>query len=292
MNILSFDIEEWYTRREKYGSDKDRYAKLDMYLSDILDALDDRKTKGTFFCLGGVAKDFSSVVKKIDERGHEVGCHSNSHQWLNKMSENEIREDTRIGIDRLQQCIGKKIKSYRAPAFSVGDRNKIVFDILSENGIERDASVFPIARDFGGFPNFGHNKPTRIQTNFGIIKEFPVCTVKLLGKEFAYSGGGYFRFFPLWYIKKQMERDEYAMTYFHIGDLIAETEGVLSKEAYEAYFKEKGSLFTRYKRYVKSSVGKKSAYIKLFNLLNTVDFVNLEQADNIIEWDQTPFVTL
>lgn len=292
MNILTFDIEEWYLQKELYGSDRSKYSVFDNYLGEILDMLDKRQMKGTFFCVGGMAKDFPDVVKLIDKRGHEVGCHSYHHIWLNKMTLEEVRKDTHTSIDALEQCIGKKIKSYRAPAFSIGESNKWAFDILAENGIERDASVFPAARDFGGFPSFGQKEPVMIYHQGKHIKEFPVCTANILGNELAYSGGGYFRFFPLWFVKREMAKVNYVMTYFHIADLTPESYGVMTKDAYESYFKEPGTLIARYKRYLKSNLGKKTAFSRLLKLLDSVVFVNLEQADHQIDWSQKSAVVL
>ena len=292
MNILTFDIEEWYLRKMKYGDTYDKYDVFDSYLNQILDALEARGMKGTFFCVGGMATDFPEVVRRIEQKGHEIGCHSNRHTWLNKMTYEEVKEDTRTAVDALEQCIGKKVKSYRAPAFSIGESNKWAFEILAECGIERDASVFPAKRDFGGFPQFGHKTPTMIVYNESRIKEFPICTTRIAGKELAYSGGGYFRFFPLGFIQKEMKRADYAMTYFHINDLVQEMNGVMTKEAYESYFKEPGTLLNRYKRYVKSNLGKKSAFDKLMKLIKTTDFVNLEETDSQIDWNVQPLVNL
>lgn len=292
MNILTFDIEEWYLRKMRYGDTYDKYDVFDSYLNQILDALEARGMKGTFFCVGGMATDFPEVVRRIEQKGHEIGCHSNRHTWLNKMTYEEVKEDTRTAVDALEQCIGKKVKSYRAPAFSIGENNKWAFEILAECGIERDASVFPAKRDFGGFPQFGHKTPTMIVYNESRIKEFPICTTRLAGKELAYSGGGYFRFFPLGFIQKEMKRADYAMTYFHINDLVQEMNGLMTKEAYESYFKEPGTLLNRYKRYVKSNLGKKSAFDKLMKLVKTTDFVNLEEADSQIDWNDQPLEIL
>lgn len=292
MNILTFDIEEWYLRKMRYGDTYDKYDVFDSYLNQILDALEARGMKGTFFCVGGMATDFPEVVRRIEQKGHEIGCHSNRHTWLNKMTYEEVKEDTRTAVDALEQCTGKKVKSYRAPAFSIGESNKWAFEILAECGIERDASVFPAKRDFGGFPQFGHKTPTMIVYNESRIKEFPICTTRLAGKELAYSGGGYFRFFPLGFIQKEMKRTDYAMTYFHINDLVQEMNGLMTKEVYESYFKEPGTLLNRYKRYVKSNLGKKSAFDKLIKLINTTDFVNLDEADLQIDWNDQPLEIL
>lgn len=292
MNILTFDVEEWYLRKVRRGGDPNKYRDLYDCLGNLLDMLDERNIKATFFCVGGMATEFPDVVKQIEGRGHEIGCHSFKHDLLNKLSREEVMQDTRTAVDALEQCIGKKILSYRAPAFSVGKENKWVFEVLNECRITRDASVFPAERDFGGFPEFGDKSPAMVNLNKAVIKEFPICTTKIFGSEIAYSGGGYFRFFPLWFIKHEMAKTDYAMTYFHVRDLTPDMLGMATKEAYEEYFNEPGTLLARYKRYVKSNLGKKSAFKKLKELIASTDFISLEEADRLINWDQSSLVVL
>ena len=205
MDLLTFDIEEWYLNHQK-GGPKEKYAEYDRYLDAILNKLDERQLKATFFCVGEMGRLFPEVIRKIQQYGHEVGCHSNIHTWLNKMTEVECREDTHKAVDSLEQCVGEKVKSYRAPAFSIGEKNKWAFEVLAENGIERDASIFPAVREFGGFVHFGEKTPCIVEHNGIRIKEFPICTTKVLGKQMAYSGGGYFRFFPLGFVEKEMKK--------------------------------------------------------------------------------------
>lgn len=284
MNILTFDIEEWCLYN------KERHAELDRYLDAILNKLDERNFKATFFCVGEMGRLFPKVVRMVQERGHEIGCHSNVHTWLNKMSLQECREDTHAAVDSLEQCIGQKVLSYRAPAFSIGESNLWAFEILAENGIERDSSVFPAKRDFGGFPDFGQQKPTIIQYKGITLKEYPISMTTIIGKQIAYSGGGYFRFFPLSFVKNRMAKEDYAMCYFHIGDLLLEMGGVPSKQSYEAYYKEKGTLKARYTRYIKTNLGKKNAFEKMQKLIGSESFYNLEEADRMIEWSKAPLL--
>lgn len=292
MNILSFDIEEWVLEKDFFGNKDSKYKEYDRLLGEILDKLDECQLKGTFFCVGRMATEFPHAVKLIADRGHDVGCHSNKHVWLTKLTREEAMEDTRIAVDALEQCCGQKILSYRAPAFSVGDKNKWVLEVLAECGIERDASIFPVARDFGGFEKFGQKMPSVIKYNGIRMKEFPICTVDVLGKEIAYSGGGYFRFFPLSFVEKEMNRTDYSMTYFHLGDLNPVIEGVMSPELFETYFQEKGSVMDRYMRYLKTNLGVKSSKKKLFRLLDVMPFVDLGQADNEIDWNNVPVIEL
>lgn len=291
MYLLTFDIEEWYLNQQRNGP-SEKYAEYDRYLDAILSKLDERQLKATFFCVGEMGKSFPEVIRKIQSRGHEIGCHSNIHTWLNKMTEAECRKDMHCAVDSLEQCIGEKVKSYRAPAFSIGESNKWAFEILAENGIERDASIFPAARDFGGFKDFGQKEPCIVEFNGIKLKEFPICTTQIMGIEMAYSGGGYFRFFPLSFVKKEMAKSKYVMCYFHIGDLVPESAKVKTKEEYEAYYKEKGTLKARYVRYFKANLGKKNAFDKMMKLIDEMRFIGLKQADEAIDWSVAPVVKL
>lgn len=292
MNILTFDIEEWFLEKEFWGNHDEKYKVFDKYLDQILSKLDERRFKGTFFCVGGMATDFPNVIRKISDKGHEIGCHSFKHVWLNQMTQEEVYEDTHAAIDALEQCVGKKVKSYRAPAFSIGKNNKYAIEVLYKCGITRDASIFPANRELGGFPQFDQKAPSLLFCENVRIKEFPICTTKVFGKEMAYSGGGYFRFFPLDFVRKEMANSEYSMTYFHIDDLVQELSRVLTKQEYENYFKEKGTLKNRYMRYIKTNLGKKSAFDKLMKLIDKEVFINIEQADQMIDWEMVPFVVI
>ena len=292
MNILSFDIEEWYVVKAFFSAKEAKFAEYDRLLEEILQKLDKINQKGTFFCVGKLAVDFPQVVRKIADAGHEVGCHSNTHQWLNKMSYAEAFEDTHAAVDSLQQCIGKKVTSYRAPAFSIGSNNKWAFEVLAANGIICDASVFPAARDFGGFPEFSRMEPTIVKYNGIEIHEYPIATANVFGKKIAYSGGGYFRFFPYCFVEKEMKHSSYSMTYFHLGDLNPVVTGVISKADYENYFGEKGTLKARYLRYIKTNLGVKSNKRKLFKLFDSLDFCNIIEAESRVDWDKAPVINL
>lgn len=292
MRILSFDIEEWYIEQVYRGGRKAQYQEFDRYLKSILDILEERGIQATFFCLGNMAVHFPEVVRLIAGYGHEIGCHSHSHGWLTKMSPEELRQDTLDAIHALQDVSGQKVVSYRAPAFSIGEDNKWAFEVLASCGIERDASVFPMSRDFGGFSSFPSHEPVLIDCGGSLIQEYPIGSTKILGRDIAYSGGGYFRFFPLWYHKKEMKHSDYVMTYFHIGDLIHKKGGVMTRAAYETYFKEPGTLTNRLKRYVKSNIGTAGAFSKMSKLIEQFDFISVEEASHIIDWEQRKTILL
>lgn len=277
MNILTFDIEEWYIEKAYYGDRKEKYAQYDRLLDHILKILDSNRMKATFFCLGKIAEEFPHVIAKIASCGHEIGSHSYAHQWVNKMTPDEFRIDTKRAISALEDVSGQKVVSFRAPAFSIGESNKWAIDVLVENGIENDASVFPGVRDFGGFSSFATDTPCHVEYNGVTINEFPIpmCRLPILGRSLAYSGGGYFRLLPLAFVEKRMRQSSYNMCYFHILDLLSEKSAFMSRNDFETYFKEPGTLKNRISRYVKSNIGRNNAVKNFDALVSSFPFTSI-----------------
>lgn len=292
MNILTFDIEEWYIEKAFHGGRDFKYHQYDETFSKVLDELDRLGIKATFFCVGQLALDFPDVVKSIVSRGHEIGCHSNTHTWLNKMTEEQLRKDTEEALKALENVSGQKVVSYRAPAFSITQQNKWAVNILADCGIENDASIFPTSRDFGGYKGFPQDTPCIISHEGTKLKEYPICLTSVLGKTMAYSGGGYFRLLPYWLVNRTMKKRDYNICYFHLNDLIRQEAKMMSKKAYEEYFKEPGTLKNRLIRCVKSNIGRGDAYGKLQKLLVDNKFVDIQQADTMIDWSTVKTIEL
>ncbi len=279
MNILTFDIEEWFHIRfdnEFLDNNKLIHSlekRLDYGINILFDLLDKHNQKATFFCLGWVAKNYPHIIKEIVNRGHDIGSHSDKHKLLTSFTEKEFEDDLKKSLDSIESLIGEKVIMYRAPAFSIGDDNKWVFDILSEFGIEIDSSIFPAKRDFGGFDEFGIAKPVILNTKSNKIKEFPINLFEIFSKEIIFSGGGYFRILPYFLIKYMMKNSKYVLTYFHPRD-IDKDQPVLEGLSFPRYFK--------------SYYGLGSSFDKLDKLLNDFDFLSISEADKIIDWSNSP----
>lgn len=292
MNILTFDTEEWFLEKEYLGNRTGKYQIYDKYLKAILDLLDEQNLKATFFCVGGLATHYPEVVRTIANKGHEIGCHSDKHLWLNTFNRDELKEDTLTAINALEDVIGRKVISYRAPAFSIGEKNKWALEVLAECGIERDASIYPASRDFGGFSSFNTSAPCLIKVGDTTMKEFPISLTTVAGKQIAYSGGGFFRFFPLTFVKSTMKSKDYNMAYFHIGDIMHKPFVLRNREFYESYYKEPGTLKNRVMRMLKTSLGTKHAFDKMCKFVESFDFVSVEKADKMIDWNNFKTVNL
>ena len=292
MNILTFDIEEWYLEKILYGGRSFKYKQFDETFLRVLDELDKFGIKATFFCVGKLATEFPEVVKIISNRGHEVGCHSNEHTWLNKMTEEQLRNDTIEALKALQDISGQKVVCYRAPAFSITPQNGWAVNVLAGCGIESDASIFPTSRDLGGYKGFPQDTPCIIEREGAVLKEFPISLTSVLGKRIAYSGGGYFRLLPYWLVNRAMQKRDYNICYFHLADLIHEEQKMMSKEDYEVYFKEPGTFKNRLARYVKSNVGTGDAYGKLHKLLSVHSYSSIQLANKLIDWNNINTIRL
>lgn len=292
MNILSFDIEEWYLEKVLHGGREFRYKQFDDTFAQVLDLLDEHGIKATFFCVGRLAVDFPQVVSKIAERGHEVGCHSNEHTWLDKMTEDTLRRDTSEAIKALENVAQRRVTAFRAPAFSITQTNKWAVNVLAECGIESDASIFPTNRDFGGYKGFPCDTPCMIEHDGARLKEYPICLTNVVGKSLAYSGGGYFRLLPYWFVNRVMKHRDYNICYFHLNDLISMKKPFMSKADYEEYFKEPGTLKNRTLRYLKSNVGTGDAFGKMNQLLTDHKFVSVQVANQQIDWNNSFIIEL
>ena len=87
MNILTIYIEEWYLEEAVHDSRAEFMALYDRTLERLLGVLAETGVHGTFFCVGPMGARFPHVVRKIEDAGHEIGCHSNVHTWLDKISD-------------------------------------------------------------------------------------------------------------------------------------------------------------------------------------------------------------
>ncbi len=281
MNILTFDVEEWFNILDHSSTKNPKEwlnyeYRLEKNIEMIFELLDKHNQKATFFCLGWLCENHPNIIKKIDSLGYEIATHSYSHQLIYEQKIDEFRNDLQASVDSLENLTGKKIRAYRAPGFSLLEENRWVFDILVESGIEVDCSIFPAPRAHGGFQNFPFSKPSIIISNKGEIKEFPMSLDPFIQK-FVFSGGGYFRLLPYSVIYHLINSSKYNMTYFHPHDF----------DKNRPILDDLSPL-----RRFKSTVGLKSSLKKLENLIDRFDFIDLDEAIKQIDWKNIEKINL
>jgi peptidoglycan-N-acetylglucosamine deacetylase len=282
MKILTFDIEDWFhildnesTKFVKQWSNFNSRIQLGMDL--IFDILETSEKSATFFVVGWMAEKYPEIIREISDRGFEIASHTHLHQLAYEQDRKTFYRDVERSIKTLEDCTGKKVSSFRAPGFSITENNKWAFEDLHKLGITKDSSVFPAGRAHGGMPSFNIALPSIIDYNGIKLKEFPINTHTILGKPFIFSGGGYFRLLPYKTIKHWTIQSNYVMTYFHPRDFDREQPIVPGL-----------SLSRRFKSYV----GINNCKHKLERWLSDFEFINLNQADKSIDWNQVPVVKL
>ncbi len=84
-------------------------------ISQILEVLKNNNTKITFFIVGDWVDKYPEAVKKINEAGHEIGTHSNTHPHVNNLSYEENIKEIEESCAKIEKITAKKPTLYRAP---------------------------------------------------------------------------------------------------------------------------------------------------------------------------------
>ena len=271
MNILTFDIEDWYNH-DDYSRDfawEKHEVRIYEGTEKILSALERRGLKGTFFCVGWIAEHHPKVIKWIADGGHHLGCHSYQHELATRFLREQFKEDTYKAKCLIEDVAGREVNAFRVPSFSITSENLWAFDVLAELGFKYDSSVFPSHHEFGGLPDFP-SVPHIIRTQHGDLKEFPISLGKVFGREIVYSGGGYFRVMPYWLLKRMTEKTDYVLSYFHPSDFDPDQPQMPQLPKMRQF---------------KNRVALNGAYKKFERYISDFEFENILDADNIITWD-------
>ena len=282
MNILTFDVEEWFHLLDNSSTKSpSQWVNYEVRIHENMDRifriLEDTNTKATFFVIGWIARTYPDVVKRIAEK-YEIGSHTDKHQLVWQQTPEEFRQDADKSIKRLQDITGKEVKYFRAPGFSIRPSESWAFEILHDLGIEIDCSVFPGHHAHGGFPTYGKSEPAIIDVHGKKIKEMPISCREVAGHHIVYQGGGYFRLFPYSLIKSWALKDsDYLLSYIHPRDLDAGQPMVPGLPLVRKF---------------KSYVGLKGAENKLRKLLTDFRFIDLSMANELINWDDVKKIVL
>ena len=226
LNALTFDVEDYFQVSAFEGiiryEDWDKLESRVVFNTEkILGILSGYKVKATFFILGWVAERFPEIVKEIDREGHEVASHGYGHKLIYNQTRAEFRNDLKKSVNILEEIIGKRVTGYRACSYSIVKETLWALDTLREEGLKYDSSIFPIIHDRYGMPDAPRFPHVVVEGGRGdkSLIEFPLSTVKLMGRNFPIAGGGYLRLFPYslikWGIRRINREGHPAIIYLH-----------------------------------------------------------------------------
>lgn len=195
---MSVDVEDWFQVENLKpviaGSTwESRERRVEANTMRILELLEARGARATFFVLGWVGERHPGLVRQIADAGHEIASHGYGHELVYTLSETEFRRDVERSKKGLEDVTGARVVGYRAPCFSITDW---AVGILQELGFEYDSSVFPtVAHDrYGRLSGVEMGRPiVELRPGFHevCISCLPVGPMGL-----PWGGGGYFRLIP------------------------------------------------------------------------------------------------
>lgn len=228
-SILTLDVEEWFHahnyRTQVAAATWDQRPRRAAHGVDRLLALcEELKGRATWFVLGWTAEKEPGLVREIASAGHEIGCHTYAHPVAYELDEAAFRDDTRRGRDAIAAATGVAPVAYRAASFTILPRNYWALDVLREEGFRVDSSLFPVSHPRYGNPG-GPREPFRLgRGDEGDLLVMPMTTLRLPGRNFPFSGGGYFRLFPQPLVRAcagwvQRVQKEPVVWYFHPWEL-------------------------------------------------------------------------
>ena len=182
---FTLDLED---HREHDGQEL-RYPHL---TREVLDFLDARDVRGTFFVVGEVAKAEPALVREIAARGHELGLHGWRHVPLTELDPATFRADVTRGKALLEDLGGASVGGFRAPTFSLVPESRWAVDELGDAGFTYSSSVLPAMNPLFGDPGLP-TVPFRWPNG---LPELPCPVVRGGPIGLPYLGGVYLRALP------------------------------------------------------------------------------------------------
>ena len=208
-NAMTVDVEDYFQvgafENDIKRADWESFeCRVERNMDVILKMFDDHSVKATFFTLGWIAKRYPDIVRQIVDNGHEIASHGMNHERVNDLNRSEFLQDAQSSRKLLEDMGGCQVRGYRAPSFSIGEKNQWALEVLSEAGYEYSSSIYPIRHDHYGMPSAPRFAFTPIKEQDFL--EMPVTTVEVMGSKIPCGGGGYFRLLPYFISKSAMKR--------------------------------------------------------------------------------------
>lgn len=100
-------------------------------IDEYIELFDKYNVKCTFFILGTWAENNPDCVKKLYDNGHEIASHGFSHKPYDKMSKEQITDETTRSMELLKSITGEDPKLIRFPS---GAYNDLSIETVKEMG--------------------------------------------------------------------------------------------------------------------------------------------------------------
>ncbi|NDY43510.1 DUF3473 domain-containing protein [Dissulfurirhabdus thermomarina] len=200
-NVLSIDWEDWF-----HVCEVDRHLPrqrwdafpsiLDEATDVLLDLLQRRRTRATFFVVGYSAERQPELVRRIAREGHEVAYHGYDHTLVYETAPAAFAGDLAMGRALLGELTGQEIRGFRAPQWSLNQRAPWAVDEIIRAGFRYDSSRAPLP--IVGNPAFPRSAHVlEVEEGRGRLVELPPLVLDLPGLPLPAGGGWGLRTWPL-----------------------------------------------------------------------------------------------
>ncbi len=213
--ILTFDLEEFVTPLE-VGMNVGKEELFDISLEgfrNLIEILDKHpKIKCTFFTTWEFAEKSKKELKKLMNKGHEIGLHGLTHNInLFNMRYDDVKSELLNAKNNLEKEFNIEVFGFRSPQMRGLDAR-----ILKDIGIKYDSSMHPTyipGRDFNYFK--------KREAYFNVVFQVPVSVTPFIRMPFSWL---WFRNFGLTYSKVctrlvYLDQD-FVNIYFHPWDFV------------------------------------------------------------------------
>lgn len=210
---LTIDMELLETSKFKYKT-QNTARKEKRGVRNLLDIFNDYDVNTTFFTVANLCNNHTDILHEIKSKGHEIGCHSKTHQFLTQLESDDLYDEIVTAKIMLEDELDSKVRGFRAPVLK---QNEQIMEKVQDAGYEYDSSMIPsvpIPRWYGGDDVPLHpirkNKMTEIPISVNPYTKIPIS-------------GFFLRFFGrkhlLWSIEKIQARNVVPVIYLHPFEL-------------------------------------------------------------------------
>jgi len=217
---LAVDLEDWFHPLLITTRSDSSVALIRHPTEQILELLDSRGVRATFFVVGEVAQRHPDLIASIAERGHEIACHGFSHKPLSSMDPDGFSRELSLAEDAIVTACGLTPKGFRGPSFGLERETEWAVAVLEDRGYTYDSSIMPTAMGLSGWAT-APREPFKIG---GTLWEIPASTSPR--GRIPYGGSVYLRFIPRRVISRWTRSNEVrgvpSCFYIHPWELLSE----------------------------------------------------------------------
>ncbi len=102
------------------------------YTDTLLEIMEQNDVKCTFFMVEFWTEKYPEYVKKISQKGHEIGTHSATHPHMSKLSKSAMVSELTTSMNAITNITGKSVNLFRAP---YGEYNDLLIETANELGL-------------------------------------------------------------------------------------------------------------------------------------------------------------